>query len=155
MHHPADRDPVRLDSEPTLIRRALRLAALPVLIAMFITPVRFFLEVAGVPTVYVFPFGLLWLALGVSIYWGVRLSAEAHPHRLLWLSLVCFSPPSRVPVFLLWWITTTWGLGTHYDIFDSWEQALIGQLFYGSLIQIIPAGLLGSLTIAIRRAATS
>ena len=54
MQHPADLDPIRLDSEPTLIRRALRLAALPVLIAMFITPVRFFLELAGVPTVFVF-----------------------------------------------------------------------------------------------------
>ena len=152
MHPPVDRAPVRLDGESTLIRRALRLAAVPVLIAMFITPVRFFLELAGVPTVYVFLFGLLWLSLGVSVYWGVRLSTETHPYRLLWLSLAFFSPPSRVPVFLLWWITTTWGLGTHYDIFDSWDQALVGQLFYGSLIQIIPGGILGSLTLAIRRA---
>lgn len=152
MHPPVDRAPVRLDGEPTLIQRALRLAAVPVLIAMFITPIRFFLELAGVPTVYVFLFGLLWLSLGVSVYWGVRLSTETHPYRLLWLSLAFFSPPSRVPVFLLWWITTTWGLGTHYDIFDSWDQALVGQLFYGSLIQIIPGGILGSLTLAIRRA---
>ncbi len=154
MHDPVDPDPVRLDGEPTLIRRALRLAAWPVLIAMFITPVRFFLELAGVPTVYVFLIGLLWLSLGVSIYWGVRLSAEVQPYRLLWLSLALFSPPSRFPVFLLWWITHTWGLGTHYDMFDSWDQALVGQLFYGSLIQIIPGGLLGSLTLAIRRAGT-
>ena len=152
MHPPVDRAPVRLDGAPTLIRRALRLAAVPVLIAMLITPVRFFLELAGVPTVYVFLFGLLWLSLGVSVYWGVRLSTETHPYRLLWLSLAFFSPPSRVPVFLLWWITTTWGLGTHYDIFDSWDQALVGQLFYGSLLQIIPGGILGSLTLAIRRA---
>ena len=134
-----------------MIERALRLAAVPVLIAMFITPARFFLELAGVPTVYVFPIGLLWLALGFSIYWGFKLSAEERPYRLLWLSLTFFSPASRVPVFLLWWITTTWGLGTHYDIFDSWDQALLGQLFYGSLLQIIPGGLLGSLTLALRR----
>ena len=152
MHRPVDHDASRLDGEPTLIRRALRLAAWPVLIALFITPIRFFLELAGVPTVYVFPFGLLWLSLGLSIYWGFRLSGEAHPHRLLWLSLAFFSPPSRFPVFLLWWITTTWGLGTHYDIFDSWDQALVGQLFYGSLLQIIPGGLLGSAALAIRRA---
>jgi len=134
-----------------MIERALRLAAVPVLIAMFITPARFFLELAGVPTVYVFPIGLLWLTLGFSIYWGFKLSAEERPYRLLWLSLTFFSPASRVPVFLLWWITTTWGLGTHYDIFDSWDQALLGQLFYGSLLQIIPGGLLGSLTLALRR----
>ena len=155
MRHPVDPDPARLDGEPTLIRRALRLAAWPVLIAMFITPVRFFLELAGVPTVYVFLIGLLWLSLGVSIYWGVRLSAEVHPYRLLWLSLALFSPPSRFPVFLLWWITHSWGLGTHYDMFDSWDQALLGQLFYGSLLQIIPGGLLGSLTLAIRRSRTA
>ena len=147
-----DPDAVRPDGEPTLIQRALRLSAWPVLIGVLITPVRFFLEVAGVPTVYVFPIGLLWFALGLSIYWGVRLSDEAHPYRLLWLSLALFSPPSRFPVFLLWWITKTWGLGTHYDIFDRWDQALVGQLFYGSLLQIIPGGILGSLTLAIRRA---
>ena len=155
MHHPVDPDPPRLDGEPTLLRRALRLAAWPVLIAVLITPVRFFLELAGVPTAYVFLIGLLWFSLGVSIYWGVRLSAEVHPYRLLWLSLALFSPPSRFPVFLLWWITHTWGLGTHYDMFDSWDQALLGQLFYGSLLQIIPGGLLGSLTLAIRRSRTA
>jgi hypothetical protein len=109
MRHPVGPDPVGLDGEPTLIRRALGLAAWPVLIAICITPVRFFLELAGVPTVYVFPIGLLW------------------------------------------WSTHTWGLGSHYDMFDSWDQALIGQLFYGSLLQIIPGGMLGSLTLAIRR----
>ena len=134
-----------------MFRRALRLAALPVLISLFITPFRFFVELAGVPTVYVGLIGLLWLALAFSIFWGIRLAAEEHPYRLLLLSLVVFSPPSRFPVFVLWWITKTWGLGTHYDIFDSWEQALVGQLFYGSLIQIIPGFLLGSLTLAIKR----
>ncbi len=155
MHRPVDPDSPRHNDEQTLIRRALRLGAWPVVIALFITPIRFFLELAGVPTVYVFLLGLLWLSLGLSIYWGFRLSAEPHPYRLLWLSLAFFSPPSRFPVFLLWWITTTWGLGTHYNIFDSWDQALVGQLFYGSLLQIIPGGLLGSLTLAIRRARTA
>ena len=134
-----------------MIKRALRLAAVPVLISLFITPVRFFLEVAGMPTVYVFLIGLLWLTLALSVFWGIKLSAEEHPHRLLLLSLVIFSPPSRFPVFVAWWITKTWELGTHYDIFDSWEQALVGQLVYGSLIQIIPGFLLGSLTLAIMR----
>ena len=134
-----------------MIQRALRLAALPVLISLFVTPVRFFLELAGIPEVYIFLIGLLWLTLAFAVFWGIRLSDEEHPYRLLWLSLVFFSPPSRFPVFVLWWITKTWGLGTHYDIFDSWEQALVGQLVYGSLVQIIPGGLLGSLTLAIRR----
>ena len=134
-----------------MIQRALRLAALPVLISLFVTPVRFFLELAGIPEVYIFLIGLLWLTLAFAVFWGIRLSDEEHPYRLLWLSLVFFSPPSRFPVFVLWWITKTWGLGTHYDIFDSWDQALVGQLVYGSLVQIIPGGVLGSLTLAIRR----
>jgi hypothetical protein len=58
---------------------------------------------------------------------------------------------SRIPVFILWWITKTWELGTHYDVFDNWRQALIGQLFYGSLIQIIPGFILGSCTLLIIR----
>ena len=134
-----------------MIKRALRLATVPVLISLFVTPVRFFLELAGIPEVYIFPVGLLWLTLALSVFWGIRLSAEEHPYRLLLLSLVFFSPPSRFPVFVLWWITKTWGLGTHYDIFDSWDQALVGQLVIGSLVQIIPGSVLGSLTLAIKR----
>ncbi len=134
-----------------MFQRALGLAALPVLISLFVTPVRFFLELTGIPEVYIFLIGLLWLTLAFAVFWGIRLSAEEHPYRLLLLSLVFFSPPSRIPVFVLWWITKTWGLGTHYDIFDSWDQALVGQLVYGSLSQIIPGALLGSLTLAIKR----
>ena len=134
-----------------MIRRALKLATLPVLISLVVTPVRFFLELAGIPEVYIFPIGLLWLTLAFAVYWGVRLHGEEHPYRLLMLSLVFFSPPSRFPVFVLWWVTKTWELGTHYDIFDSWEQALVGQLVYGSLVQIIPGVLLGSLTLSLRR----
>ena len=134
-----------------MIRRALKLATLPVLISLVVTPVRFFLELAGIPEVYIFPIGLLWLTLAFAVYWGVRLSDDERPYRLLMLSLVFFSPPSRFPVFVLWWVTKTWELGTHYDIFDSWEQALVGQLVYGSLVQIIPGVLLGSLTLSLRR----
>jgi hypothetical protein len=134
-----------------MFRRALKLAALPVLISLFITPVRFFLELAGILDEYIFLIGLLWLTLVFAVYWGNKLSTEEHPYRLLLLSLVIFSPPSRFPVFVLWWITKKWELGTHYDIFDSWDQALVGQLVYGSLVQIIPGFLLGSLTLAIKR----
>jgi hypothetical protein len=134
-----------------MFQRALRLAALPMLISLFVTPVRFFLELAEIPEVYIFLIGLLWLTLAFSVLWGIRLAAEEHPYRLLLLSLVLFSPPSRIPVFVLWWITKTWGIGTHYDIFDSWDQALVGTLVIGSLVQIVPGGLLGSLTLAIKR----
>ena len=134
-----------------MFQRALGLAAVPVLISLGVTPVRFFLELAGIPEVYIFLIGLLWLTLAVAVYWGIRLSDEEHPYLLLLLSLVIFSPISRIPVFVLWWITKTWELGTHYDIFDNWGQALVGQLVYGSLVQIIPGVLLGSLTLAIKR----
>ncbi|MEE2709958.1 MAG: hypothetical protein VYA69_10215 [Gemmatimonadota bacterium] len=134
-----------------MFQRALRLAAMPALIALFFTPTRFFLELPGLPENVIFIIGLIWLTLVVAVYWGIKLPDEEHPYLLLLLSLVIFSPVSRVPVFVLWWITKTWGLGTHYDIFDNWSQALVGQLVYGSLVQIIPGGLLGSLTLAIKR----
>jgi len=113
--------------------------------------VRFILELAGVPDIYIFLIGLLWLTLACSIFWTIKLSNQEFPLRSLLLCLVIFSPISRLPVFLLWWITKTWELGTHYDIFDNWSQALIGQLFYGSLVQIIPGFILGSCTLLIIR----
>ena len=79
---------------------ALRLAAWPVLISLFVTPVHMFLELAGGPTVFVFPLGLLWLALGFAVFLGTRLGEEERPYLLLLLSLVVFSPPSRFPVFV-------------------------------------------------------
>ena len=137
---------------------ALSLAKTPVLIAMFVTPIRFFLELAGLPENVIFIIGLLWLTLVFAIYWGIKLFNEEHPYQILLLSLVIFSPVSRIPVFVLWWITKTWKLGTHYDIFDNWVQALVGQLVYGSLVQIIPGFILGSLTLAFmqyRKSATN
>ena len=131
--------------------QALHLAKIPVLIAMFVTPVRFFLELAGLPENIIFIIGLLWLTMAIAVYWGIKLFEEEHPYLLILLSLIIFSPISRIPVFLLWWITKTWELGTHYNIFDNWTQALIGQLVYGSLVQIIPGFILGSLTLAIMR----
>ena len=134
-----------------MFQRALSLAAWPAMIAVFVTLVRFSLELAGLPTEVIFIIGLLWLTLVVAVFWGVRLADEKNPYRLLLLSLVIFSPLSRVPVFVLWWVTKTWRLGTHYDTFENWGQALVGQLVFGSLVQIIPGGLLGSLTLAIKR----
>ncbi|MCK5470639.1 MAG: hypothetical protein KAI99_19080 [Cyclobacteriaceae bacterium] len=131
--------------------QALHLAKIPVLIAMFVTPVRFFLELAGLPENIIFIIGLLWLTMAIAVYWGIKLFEEEHPYLLILLSLIIFSPISRIPVFLLWWITKTWELGTHYNIFDNWSQALIGQLVYGSLVQIIPGFILSSLTLAIMR----
>ena len=138
-----------------MFKRALRLAIWPIVISLFITPIRVFLELAGVPTVFVFPLGLLWLALGFSVFLGTRLSDEKHPYLLMFLSLIIFSPPSRFPVFVMWWIDATWELGTHYGIFDSWEQALFSQLFWGSAIQVIPGFLLGSLVLIIKKTRAS
>ena len=135
-----------------VVNRAIRLAAWPVLISLLITPIRVFLELANVPTVFVFPLGLLWLTLGFAIFLGIKLDEEKRPYFLLLLCLVIFSPPSRFPVFVMWWIDTTWGLGTHYGIFEDWQQALISQLFWGSAIQVIPGFLLGSAILSIRRA---
>ena len=132
--------------------RALSLAKTPVLIAMFVTPIRFFLELAGLPENVIFIIGLLWLTLAFSVYWGIKLYNEKHPYQLLLLSLIIFSPVSRFTVFIVWWIDTKWAIGTHYGLyFDNWIQALVNHVVYGALVQIIPGFLLGSMTLAIIR----
>ena len=132
--------------------RAFSLAKTPVLIAMIVTPIRFSLELAGLPENVIFIIGLLWLTLAFSVYWGIKLYNEKHPYRLLLLSLIIFSPVSRFTVFVVWWIDTKWAIGTHYGLyFDNWIQALLNHVVYGALVQIIPGFLLGSMTLAIMR----
>jgi hypothetical protein len=132
--------------------RALNLAKTPVLIAMFVTPIRFFLEMAGLPENVIFIIGLLWLTLAVAVYWGVKLYNEKQSYLLLLLSLIIFSPVSRFTVFVVWWIDTKWAIGTHYGLyFDNWVQALLNHVVYGALVQIIPGFLLGSMTLAFMR----
>ena len=139
-----------LEGRNEMLLQALRLAKMPIIIAMFVTPVRFFLELAELPENAIFIIGLLWVTLAFSIYWGIKLYNEKNPYLILLLSLIIFSPISRFPVSVLWWIDTRWEIGTHYSLyFDSFAQATFQQVVYGSLIQIIPGFLLGSLTIAI------
>ena len=40
-------------------------------------------------------------------------------------------------------------------MFDSWGQALFSQLFWGSVIQVIPGFLIGSVVLGIKRARAS
>ena len=132
--------------------RALNLAKTPVLIATLVTPIRFFLELAGLLENVIFIIGLLWLTLAFAVYWGIKLYNEKQPYRLLLLSLIIFSPVSRFTVFVVWWIDTKWAIGTHYGLyFDNWIQALLNHVVYGALVQIIPGFLLGSMTLAIMR----
>ena len=132
--------------------RALSLAKIPVLIAIFVTPIRFFLELAGLPENVIFIIGLLWLTLAFAVYWGIKLYNEKQPYLLLLLSLIIFSPVSRFPVVVVWWVDTKWAIGTHYGLyFDNWIQALLNHVVYGALVQIIPGFLLGSITLTIMR----
>ena len=136
----------------TIFQHAFRLAKTPIIIALFVTPIRFFLELSGLPENVIFIIGLLWLTLVFVIYWGTKLYNEKHPYLILLLSLIIFAPISRFPVALLWWIDTKWEIGTHYSLyFDNFAQATFQQVVYGSLIQIIPGFLLGSITLTIMR----
>ncbi|MDN5201697.1 hypothetical protein QQ008_10000 [Fulvivirgaceae bacterium BMA10] len=135
-----------------IFKRAFSLAKAPMIIALFVTPIRFSLELAGLPENVIFIIGLLWLTLAFAIYWGIQLYNEKHSYLLLLLSLMIFSPVSRFPVFILWWIDKKWEIGTHYGFyFDNWPQALVNQVVYGAFVQIIPGFLLGSLTLAIMK----
>ena len=142
----------KLLNQKTVLHQALIIAKLPILIAMFITPIRFLLELAGVPENFIFIIGLLWLALGFSIFWGVKLYHHKHSILILIMGLLIFSPISRIPVAMFWWIDQNWAFGTHYGLyFDNWVDALLNHIGYGSLVQIIPGSLLGSITIIIMK----
>jgi len=135
-----------------ILKRAFSLAKTPIIIALFVTPIRFFLELFGLPENIIFIIGLLWLTLAFAIYWGIKLYSEKRSYLLLFLSLLIFSPISRIPVSVLWWIDTKWEIGTHYGLyFDNWVQALLNHVVYGSLVQIIPGFLLGSITLTIMK----
>ena len=135
-----------------MFKRALHLAKLPIVLAFLITPIRFLLELAGLPEISIFLIGLLWLTLAFAIFWGVKLYNQEQAYRLLLLSLAIFAPISRLTVFAAWWVDTKWQIGTHYGLyFDAWEQALLNQVAYGALVQIIPGFALGALTIVIMR----
>lgn len=138
--------------QKSTFNHSLRLVKIPIIIALILTPIRFSLELAGLPESVIFIIGLLWLTLVFSIYWGTKLYNEKNPYLTLFWSLMIFSPISRFPVALLWWIDTRWEIGTHYSLyFDNFVQATFQQVVYGSLIQIIPGILLGSITIIIMR----
>lgn len=137
-------------AEQTLFQEAIHHAKTPVIIALFLTPVRFTLELLGVPENFIFIVGLLWFTIGISIYWGIRFYQNERFLKLLLLSLVIYSPISRIPVAMAWWIDTNWQLGTHYGLyFDTFGQILLNQVFYGSLLQIIPGFITGSIAFVI------
>ncbi len=141
-----------ITTQKSLFQQALALSKTPIVIAFFLTPIRYSLELIGVPENFIFIIGLLWLTLGISIYWGMTLYDEKQFLSLLLLSLMIYSPISRFPVALAWWVDTNWELGTHYGLyFNNFGQVLLNQVIYGSLIQIIPGFLLGSITFAIIR----
>lgn len=143
-------------TETPLLKRALALAKTPILISFFLTPIRFSLELLGLPENAIFIIGLLWLTLAFAIYWGIKCYNEAQPFVVLFMSLLIFSPISRIPVFIIWWIDKHWAIGTHYGLFfDSWPQALLNQVAYGALVQIIPGFIVGALTLIIMKYKTS
>ncbi len=131
-----------------MIKQAISLAKMPTIIAFLITPVRFLLELSGLPENTIFIIGLLWFTLGFSIYLGFKLYCESKAIQILLLTLLLFAPISRIPVAILWWIDTELAIGTHYGFyFDNFPQALLNHIIYGSLIQILPGFILGSITL--------
>ena len=141
-----------LGNRQGVLQHAIHLAKIPIIISLFLTPVRFLLELAGLPEYAIFIIGLLWLTLAFSVYWGIKLYIEKKAYLLLLLSLIIFSPVSRLTVVAAWWVDTRWEIGTHYGLyFDNWTQTLLNHGIYGALVQIIPGMLLGSITIAIMR----
>jgi len=145
-------DEKELSNRKGVLQQSFHLAKIPIIISLFLTPVRFLLELAGLPEYAIFIFGLLWLTLAFSMYWGIKLYNEKKVYLLLLVSLIIFSPVSRLTVVAAWWVDTRWEIGTHYGLyFNNWIETLLNHVIYGTLVQIIPGFLLGSMTIAIMR----
>ena len=133
-----------------MLNQAMHYAKIPIIIALILTPVRYCLELLGSPENAIFIIGLLWLTLGFAIYLGIKIAMHKQAFKILLLSLLIYSPVSRIPVAILWWVDTKWEIGTHYGLyFDNFGQALLNHVIYGSLVQLIPGFLLGTLTIVI------
>ena len=140
------------NNEKTTLQQAIYYAKALILIALILTPVRYCLELLGLPENAIFIIGLLWLTLGFAIYLGIKIAMHKKAFKILLLSLLIYSPISRIPVAILWWVDTIWEIGTHYGLyFDNFGQALLNHVIYGSLVQLIPGFLLGTLTISIMR----
>lgn len=140
------------NKEKTALQQAIYYAKAPIIIALILTPVRYGLELLGLPENAIFIIGLLWLTLGIAIYLGIKLCNQKQAYKILLLSLLIYSPISRIPVAILWWVDTKWEIGTHYGLYyDNFGQALLNHVIYGSLVQLVPGFLLGIVTITIMR----
>jgi hypothetical protein len=140
------------NNEKTTLQQAIYYAKAPIIIALILTPIRYSLELLGLPENAIFIIGLLWFTLGFSIYLGIKIANHKQAFKILLLSLLIYSPISRIPVAILWWVDKKWEIGTHYGLyFDNFGQALLNHVIYGSLVQLIPGFLLGTLTISIMR----
>jgi len=140
------------NNEKTTLQQAIYYAKAPIIIALILTPVRYCLELLGLPENAIFIIGLLWLTLGFAIYLGIKIAMHKKAFKILLLSLLIYSPISRIPVAILWWVDTKWEIGTHYGLYyDNFGQALLNHVIYGALVQLVPGFLLGTLTITIMR----
>jgi hypothetical protein len=134
-----------------MFQRALELALRPALISVFVTLARFFSERADLPQPLSMAIGIAWLTLIVGVYMGIHLVDEKRPYGLMFLTLFVFAVLSRVPVVAMWWITRTFGLGTHYDVFQTWASALGAQFGLGVVQQVITGGLFGLAALYLKR----
>lgn len=134
-----------------MLEQAWTFARWPAFISVVVTMARFFSERAGLPSGVSFLIGIFWLTLFVGIYFGLRLADEERPYWILLLSIAVFAVFSRIPVIILWWVTKTFGLGTHYDVFEGWIQALGAQLVVGVALQVMCGGIVGLVALQLKR----
>jgi hypothetical protein len=128
-----------------ILARALRLAAWPLLASVFVTLLRFLGERLEFPSFLTFLLGIIWLTLIVAAFWGRTLRGEEAPYHLLFITVLAFSLLSRIPVVILWWITSSYELGTHYDMYRNLAQAMLFQFGVSASVQTTAGFLFGSL----------
>jgi hypothetical protein len=123
----------------------------PFAVSVVVTALRFFGERAEVSSAVTFMLGVIWVTLIVAAYWAWKLKEDEKPYRLLFLALFVFAWISRVPIVLLWWVARSFDLGTHYDMYRDFRQALLFQFGVSALVQILAGGVVGSLALVLLR----
>lgn len=122
----------------------------PLALSWLVTLVRFVLEYIGISENYIFIVGLLWFSLGLAIYWSRKFAHKADAFKLIVLLLLVFSPLSRIPVAIAWWVDVEYNLGTHYGwYFDSFSQVLLNHMVYGTLVQLVPSMMVAAISLAL------
>jgi hypothetical protein len=115
-----------------------------VVLSWAVTVLRAVLEKAAAPASWAWLVGVIWLAPVIGAYFAVNLRAEGRGFKDLVLQLLGYAFAVRGAVALVMIVTSTFHLGTHYDV-----SGLSQVDFLGWTYAFEPASVRGMLVITV------